>query len=50
MKCTWKKLLSLSLAATMALSLAACGQSETSEDTPLPWRCWKRLEVFFRIF
>lgn len=33
MKCTWKKLLSLSLAATMALSLAACGQSETSEDS-----------------
>ena len=33
MKCTWKKLLSLSLAAAMALSLAACGQSETSEDS-----------------
>ena len=30
---TWKKLLSLSLAAAMALSLAACGQSETSEDS-----------------
>ena len=33
MKCTWKKLLSLSLAAVMALSLAACGQSETADDS-----------------
>ena len=33
MKYTWKKLLSLSLAAVMALSLAACGQSETADDS-----------------
>ena len=33
MKFTWKKLLSLSLAAVMALSLAACGQSETADDS-----------------
>ncbi len=33
MKYTWKKLLSLSLAAVMALSLAACGQSETAEES-----------------
>ena len=33
MKFTWKKLLSLSLAAVMALSLAACGQSGTTDDS-----------------
>ena len=33
MKFTWKKLLSLSLAAVMALSLAACGQSDTTDDS-----------------
>ena len=33
MKYTWKKLISLSLAAVMALSLAACGQSETADDS-----------------
>lgn len=33
MKFTWKKLLSLSLAAVMALSLAACGQSVTTDDS-----------------
>ena len=33
MKFTWKKLLSLSLAAVMALSLAACGQSGTMDDS-----------------
>ena len=33
MKYTWEKLLSLSLAAVMALSLAACGQSETAEES-----------------
>ena len=33
MKYTWKKLLSLSLAAAMALSLAACGQSETTDGS-----------------
>ena len=33
MKFTWKKLLSLSLAAMMALSLAACGQSGTADDS-----------------
>ncbi len=33
MKYTWKKLLSLSLAAVMALSLAACGQSDTTDDS-----------------
>ena len=33
MKFTWKKLLSLSLAALMALSLAACGQSGTTDDS-----------------
>ena len=32
MKFTWKKLLSLSLAAVMALSLAACGQSDATDD------------------
>lgn len=31
MKFTWKKLLSLALAAVMALSLAACGQSDTTD-------------------
>ena len=33
MKFTWKKLLSLSLAAVMALSLAACGQSDATDDS-----------------
>ena len=33
MKYTWKKLISLSLTAVMALSLAACGQSETADDS-----------------
>lgn len=33
MKFTWKKLLSLFLAAVMALSLAACGQSGTTDDS-----------------
>ena len=33
MKYTWEKLLSLSLAAVMALSLAACGQSDTTDDS-----------------
>ena len=33
MKFTWKKLLSLSLAAVMALSLAACGQSGATDDS-----------------
>ena len=33
MKFTWKKLLSLSLAAVMALSLAACGQSNATDDS-----------------
>ena len=33
MKYTWKKLLSLSLAAVMALSLAACGQSDATDDS-----------------
>ena len=33
MKFTWKKLFSLSLAAVMALSLAACGQSGTTDDS-----------------
>ena len=33
MKFTWKKLLSLSLAAVMALSLAACGQSGITDDS-----------------
>ena len=33
MKYTWKKLLSLSLAAAMALSLAACGQSGATDGS-----------------
>ena len=33
MKFTWKKLLSLSLAAVMAMSLAACGQSDATDDS-----------------
>ena len=33
MKFTWKKLLSLSLTAVMALSLAACGQSDATDDS-----------------
>ena len=33
MKYTWKKLISLSLAAVMALSLAACGQSDATDDS-----------------
>ena len=33
MKFTWEKLLSLSLAAVMALSLAACGQSDATDDS-----------------
>lgn len=33
MKFTWKKLLSLPLAAVMALSLAACGQSDATDDS-----------------
>ena len=33
MKFTWKKLLSLSLAAVMALSLAACGQSDATDHS-----------------
>ena len=33
MKFTWKKLLSLSLAAVTALSLAACGQSDATDDS-----------------
>ena len=32
MKITWKKLLTLSLAAVMALSLAACGGNDSSAD------------------
>lgn len=33
MKFTWKKIFSLSLAAVMALSLAACGQSNSTDDS-----------------
>ena len=33
MKFTWKKIFSLSLAAVMALSLAACGQSNGTDDS-----------------
>lgn len=33
MKFTWKKIFSLSLAAVMALSLAACGQSNSTNDS-----------------
>ena len=33
MKYTWEKLLSLSLTAVMALSLAACGQSDATDDS-----------------
>ena len=33
MKFTWKKIFSLSLAAVMALSLAACGQSNGADDS-----------------
>ena len=33
MRFTWKKVFSLSLAAVMALSLAACGQSNGTDDS-----------------
>ena len=33
MKITWKKLLTLSLAAVMALSLAACGGNDSSDQS-----------------
>ena len=33
MKITWKKLLTLSLAAVMALSLAVCGGNDSSDQS-----------------